>query len=129
MTKDEKLRYQGARWALDMIKSKGVDETIKDLEWRGVTMCPLKVSQHDIDDFVETAKRKCVLTVCCMAAAVLHDEFDFGQSRINKFVQRFNQKTECLTGDFTTWSGIKDALKEETGIDFLLPKELLEDDT
>lgn len=127
MSKEEKLRYEGAHWALDMIRTKGLEEAVKELEWRGVSMCPLKASQSDLDRFTEECKRNCILTVCCMAAAVLHDEFDFGQQRITKFVNRFNQKIECLTDDFTSWADIQATLKDETGIDFLLPEALTEE--
>lgn len=47
----------------------------------------------------------------------LKDEFGFGTKRINQFIKRFNDKTECLVDGYTTWAEQIQAIKEENGIE------------
>ena len=44
-------------------------------------------------------------------------EFDFGKQRCERYIKRFNQKTECLLDDMLKWKDVLDTVREEMGID------------
>ena len=57
-----------------------------------------------------------------MACATLHDEYGFGFDRMNRFIDRFNTKTECLVDNYVDWEDIQQTIKEETGLFIPLPQ-------
>ena len=47
----------------------------------------------------------------------IHDEFGFGKSRCERFLKRWNLKTDCLGSGLVTWGDNVQCIKEELGID------------
>lgn len=88
---------------------------------RGLTGCPIGVKKTDVDNFVNSTKDSILKTVTLLSAVTLRDEFDFGATRLTRFINRFNEKTECLLLDVVSWSEMAESMKEETGIEFPLP--------
>jgi hypothetical protein len=43
----------------------------------------------------------------------LRDEFDFGEKRCKRFLERFDSKTDFLLSGEVTWDDITDTLLEE----------------
>ena len=102
LSKEETARYSGAEWALRLVEERGLDAAKAELESRGIRGIPLGLKQTDIDKFCEEEKANTVVTVMLMAAVTLRDEYDFGQQRIDRFIKRFNSKTEALLGSMST---------------------------
>ena len=48
--------------------------------------------------------------------ATLHDEFGFGEKRIQRAIDRFNFKAECLADDYCSWDDYIQTIKDELGI-------------
>lgn len=123
LSKEELARHEGANWALNKIKAEGIQQLEEELKWRGVHGIPVHVSNADLANFSNEARENCIQTVCLLASAVLRDEFGFGKDRLNRFIERFNSKTDCLTMDFCNWYDYAQVLEEETGIHFNVPQE------
>lgn len=122
LSKEETARYSGAEWALRLVEDHGLEAARAELESRGIRNIPLGLKQSDIDKFCEEEKANTVVTVMLMAAVTLRDEYDFGPQRIDRFIKRFNSKTEALLGKYVDWQELRDTLKEETGLEIELPE-------
>lgn len=114
--KEELARREGMSYALKIAKEKGIDELEKDLKKRMAFDIPVRLSAKTLEEFSERVKNNVVDTFVILTAVTLHDEFGFGQKRVQQFIDRFTFKADCLNGDFTTWQEQIDILKEEIGI-------------
>lgn len=123
LSKEETARFSGAEWALRLCEEKGIEGCRKELEGRGLLGMPLRAKKSDVKEYVMYTKDTTLATVLMMACMVLHDEFDFGTVRLNRFIDRFQLKAECLTDDYVDWPDIQKTLEEETGIRLPLPDE------
>lgn len=52
--------------------------------------------------------------------ATLHDEFDFGAKRCQRFIERMNLKAECIVDDLATWDDFIGQIREELGIQIVI---------
>ena len=127
LSKEELARFQGAAWALRMVEEKGLEETQKELDRRGIRHLPLACVKSDIRKFEEYEKKNTLATVLMMACMTLHDEYGFGFDRMNRFIRRFNTKTECLVEGYVNWKDMQETIKAETGLVIPLPDEFMED--
>ncbi len=114
--KMHEYRMSGARWMLDYIKENGIEAAEKELRVRGAVFLPMEISTKQLDDMVDRVKMNTIDTMLILSAVTLRDTFDFGKTRIQRFVDRFNEKTECLVDDYCTWEDNIKVLEEETGI-------------
>lgn len=128
LSKEELARFQGAAWALRMVEENGLEAAQKDLEERGIRKLPLAVNKQDIRRFEEYEKRNTLATVLMMACVTLRDEYGFGFDRMNRFIRRFNTKTECLVEGFVNWKDLQQTILEETGILIPLSDEFMKEE-
>ena len=126
LSKEELARFSGAEWMVRFIKEKGIEAAEKELEMRGVRGIPLAVKEGDLIRFSTREKKNTIATMILMACMTLRDEFGFGFDRMNRFIERFNKKTECLVGKYVSWKDIQETIREETGLLIPLPDEFLE---
>lgn len=126
ISKEEAARFSGADWMIRYAKEHGLEAAEKELEMRGVRHLPLGVKESDLVNFSNREKKNTIATMILMACATLHDEFGFGYDRMNRFIDRFNLKTECLVDDYVSWEDLQQTLAEEIGIKIYLPKEFLD---
>lgn len=126
LSKEELARFSGAEWMVRYIKEKGIEAAEKELEMRGIRGIPLAVKEGDLVRFSTREKKNTIATMILMACMTLRDEFGFGFDRMNRFIDRFNKKTECLVGKYVSWKDIQETIKEETGLLIPLPDEFLE---
>ncbi|MBR4300060.1 MAG: hypothetical protein IKT59_10165 [Bacteroidales bacterium] len=126
LSKEELARFSGAEWMVRYIKEKGIEAAEKELEMRGVRGIPLAVKEGDLVRFSTREKKNTIATMILMACMTLRDEFGFGFDRMNRFIDRFNKKTECLVGKYVSWKDIQETIREETGLLIPLPDEFLE---
>ena len=114
--KMHEYRMSGARWMLDYIKENSIEAAEKELKVRGAVFFPMEISTKQLDDMVDRVKMNTLDTVLILSALTLRDAFDFGEKRIQRFIDKFNEKTECLVDDYCTWEDNIKMLEEETGI-------------
>lgn len=122
ISKEERLRLEGMAQAYRIVQAKGIEGLKQDIEMRKATGIPVGVSPSAIDESIRRIKENAVDTVRILAAMTLRDRFDFGKTRLERFVESFNLKTECLEENYVTWEDMTKTLKEETGITFEIRK-------
>lgn len=117
LRKEEIAKREGMAYALRVAKQHGVEGLEKDLKMRNCHNIPVGVSKKQLADFSHTVKTKMVHYMIILIAVTLHDEFGFGQKRVQKAIDRFMLKCACLDEDYTTWEEQIQILKEELGIE------------
>lgn len=122
LSKEELARFSGAEWLLRLVKDKGLEEAERELTQRNVRGIPLKVIKSDLDRMYERERTNLTMCMILISAAVLHDEFEFDVDNLNKFIHRFNLKSECICKDYVSWKDLQQIIKEETGILIPLPE-------
>ena len=70
--------------------------------------------KHEVQKDVEG---KVISAVYAAFLISLHDEFDFGPVRSNRLLERVNKQYDAIMQDYCTVEDIKQAVKDETGID------------
>lgn len=125
VSKEELQRYGGAQWFERMANELGIDKASEELNGRISFGVPLQVKQSDLNECVERIKRNTIKTMLCMAAMVLHDEFDFEQKELTQFSKRFNDKVDVLNYSLAEWADYQQILKDETGIEFTLTDDIV----
>lgn len=113
---EEKARREGMSYALRIAKEKGIEELEKDLNMRKVVDLPIPVSKKALEECIDNIKNNTVDTFVILMIATLHDEFGFGEKRIQRAIDRFNFKAECLAEDYCSWDDYIQTIKDELGI-------------
>lgn len=119
-SKEEQARREVMSYALRYAKEHGLEALEQDLKKRGAYNIPIRISDKELKEFTDNAKMMLLDTVLILSSMTLHDEFGFGKERLSRFIDRFNQKAECIGEDYTSWQDQIDTLKEECGIEFQL---------
>lgn len=115
--KEEQARREGMAYALRIAKEKGIDALEEDLKMRNAIGLPVGVDRKTLNQFTENVKFNTVDTMVILMAVTLHDEFGFGEKRVQRAIDRFMFKANCLDEDYTTWQEQIEILKEELGIE------------
>ena len=71
---------------------------------------PVGVDRKALNQFTENVKFNTVDTMVILMAVTLHDEFGFGEKRVQRAIDRFMFKANCLQEQI-------EILKEELGIE------------
>lgn len=115
--KEEQARREGMAYALRIAKEKGIYALEEDLKMRNAIGLPVGVDRKALNQFTENVKFNTVDTMVILMAVTLHDEFGFGEKRVQRAIDRFMFKANCLDEDYTTWQEQIEILKEELGIE------------
>lgn len=116
--KEELARREGMSYALRYAREHGLDALEEDLKRRAAYDIPVRISQKELQEFTNNAKRMILDTVLILTSVTLHDEFGFGRKRLEQFIKRFNFKAECIGEDYTNWQDQIEILKEECGLEY-----------
>ena len=120
INKEEQARREGMSYALKIAKEQGIEALEKDLKMRNAIGLPIPVSQKVLDEFTENVKLQMYDSTMVLWAVTLRDELGFGEKRIQKVLDRFNNKVQCLAGDYTTWAEQIEIIKEECNIELTI---------
>ena len=118
ITKEYKIEMQAMSKALKIAKEKGIDALEEELKMRGATKMPMTVSAARGKAWMEHVSDTVVETVMLMSVSVLRDEFLFGEKRINRFLDRYAEKTDCMAHGYVNWEDLQEEMKEKLGMDF-----------
>lgn len=119
LSKETQWRNEGMAYALSIAKESGVDALEDELKMRGIADVPIRVNKQKTQEFCDNVKLNVVNHVLLLALVTLRDEFSFGEKRLKQFQARFNDKAECVAGDWTTWEEQVKVLTEEVGIEYV----------
>lgn len=125
LSKEEVARFSGADWALRIAEAEGVEGLRKELERRNILQIPLKASKADVEEAVNKIKQNVMATVLLMSCSALRDEFGFGYTRMNRFLERYTLKAKCLVDKYVYWKDLYQTILDETGIEIKLPDEFM----
>jgi len=125
VTKEQLARLEGMKYAYEFVKNHSVEELKKEIDFRGATNLPFSISKQSVIDFEEETKQRIISTVMLMSVLVLREEFGFGEKRIDKFSNKFEENSnQLLTGDLT-WRDTYEAMVEEVGFRLNIDDEIL----
>ena len=109
-------RNEGMLYAYNYAKEHGLDALEKEIKFRRITNLPIPVDKKAVDKFILNVKNQTTDTFMVLLAATLHDEFGFGEKRVQRAIDRFNFKAECLGDEYVTWQDMIENIKEELNI-------------
>lgn len=119
MAKDDLFRgrLDGMFYAYAKIKDEGLDKFAEELQYRSKRGVQLVNTRKDQRKFEQEVIDKLQDAIMIFAIAVLVDEFDFGKEEVNRFLDRLQVKSECISDKYLTWEEQKQIIKDEIGVD------------
>ena len=109
-------RARGLELALDIVKKDGIEALEKEVQVRGRTGINSPVSLKDLTVALPPLRRLIQEAYTVLVIETLHTELGFGSKRVNKFMERFYLKQECLVDGVVEWQDYIDAMNDELGI-------------
>lgn len=117
-------RNDGLAMALRIVESDGIEGLRKEIKFRGVAGIHTALAKKELDQASKQIKEMTLDTMIVLAVATLHDEFDFGQKRCQRFMDRLELKAGCLIDDLATWPDYIKAIKDEIGLELSIRENL-----
>lgn len=117
VSKYEAARRDGMAYAYKIVQEKGIEGLEQELRFRNITHAPLGMEKETIDAFVARCKTAIFSSMTCLTLMILRDEWGFGRTRGDRFMEQFNNKAECLFKDYVSWEDFRETIMEEMGID------------
>ena len=117
-------RNDGLAMALRIVESDGIEGLRREIKFRGVTGIHTALAKKELDQASKQIKEMTLDTMIVLAVATLHDEFDFGQKRCQRFMDRLELKAGCLIDDLATWPDYIKAIKDEIGLELSIRENL-----
>lgn len=117
-------RNDGLAMALRIAEEDGIEGLRKEIKFRGVTGIHTTLAKKELDQASKQIKEMTLDTMIVLAVATLHDEFDFGQKRCQRFMDRLELKAGCLIDDLATWTDYIKAIKDEIGLELSIRENL-----
>lgn len=117
-------RNDGLAMALRIVESDGIEGLRKEIKFRGVTGIHTTLAKKELDQASKQIKEMTLDTMIVLAVATLHDEFDFGQKRCQRFMDRLELKAGCLIDNLATWPDYIKAIKDEIGLELSIRENL-----
>lgn len=117
-------RNDGLAMALRIVESDGIEGLRREIKFRGVTGIHTTLAKKELDQASKQIKEMTLDTMIVLAVATLHDEFDFGQKRCQRFMDRLELKAGCLIDNLATWPDYIKAIKDEIGLELSIRENL-----
>ena len=117
MTDYQAGREDGLLLAERLVKEGGLERLQEEIKYRGITGVHTQLAKKEIEKASEVIKMTTVDTILLLALSTVRDEFGFGEKRMQRLINRMEQKATCLIGDMATWEDFRETIKEETGIE------------
>lgn len=106
----------------------GGPQALKDqIKVRGIISEPIPWKAADLDRLLETIKQLASASLRVAIIAVLHDQFGFGQKRVQKFNDAYSKFLDYLDRGWISWFDITERLRKELDLN-LEDSEWLHDD-
>ena len=119
-----RCRNDGLAMALRIAEEDGIEGLRREIKFRGVTGIHTALAKKELDQASKQIKEMTLDTMIVLAVATLHDEFDFGQKRCQRFMDRLELKAGCLIDDLATWPDYIKAIKDEIGLELSIRENL-----
>ena len=109
-------RNEGMQFALRIAKERGIEALENEAKFRQVTNLPSDIKMESARKAFTQIRENTADLVMAMTLATLRDEFGFGAKRLQRYIERFEGKMDCINDDYVTWVDIVDNIEEETGV-------------
>lgn len=109
-------RNDGLAMALTIAERDGIPALREEIRFRGVTNIHTSIAKKELNAASQKIKEMTLDTMLVLAVATLHDEFDFGAKRCQRFIDRMVKKADCMLDDMVTWEDYITAIEAEMGI-------------
>lgn len=116
MREYERGREDGLTLALRIVKDGGVPALEKEIRFRGATGIHTSLASKDLDKAADQIKRITRDCFIVLSVAALHDAFGFGQVRVQRFINKFNEGADYLDYGLATWQDYIDGIKEQLNL-------------
>ena len=120
-TENNRGRMQGLEMSLRMLKAAGdkfgASIIQEEIDKRGRVAVQTAATTKELEQATMPIKLCMYESFLCQTLMVLHDEFGFGQTRCNRFFDRWKLKEDCLQDGLVTWKDHVDAIKKELDIE------------
>ena len=120
----QKGRNDGLMLAAKIVEQGGAEALAEEMRIRGITGIHTGLAVKELDEAMNPIKDLTIQTVLTMSVATLRDEYGFGKERLQRFIDRFFDKTGCLAGGWVTWNALVEEIEKETGIQ--IPRDWME---
>ena len=81
-------RNDGLAMAMTIAEREGIPALREEIRFRGVTNIHTSIAKKELNEASQKIKEMTLDTMLVLAVATLHDEFDFGTKRCQRFIDR-----------------------------------------
>ena len=117
LDKFDEARIGGMQYAINLVKTKGIEEAEKEVKFRCSYNIPVGLKQDELDSFSTDVKHQMFDTMKVVASMSLRDTFGFGASRLKRFWQSFEELCESTIKDYATFQDFIDTINHECNAD------------
>lgn len=118
MSKIEQARWDGFNRACRVAKEQGVDGLLEEQKKRGVQNISVALEPNALMQAAESVGRNAIWLAINTSCLVLRDKFDFGHTRIQRFLTEYVEVTDSVDKKLLSYEDAENVIREETGIDF-----------
>ena len=113
----QKGRNDGLMLAKRIVDEGGAEALAEEMRIRGVTGISMNLTLREVEEALNPIKDMTIRTLLAMSVATLRDEYGFGKERLQRYIDRFMDKTDCLAAGWVTWKDLCETIEKETGIE------------
>ena len=120
--KEDRIWSEGFGRAYRIMCEGGEEALHKEARFRSITGFESRLTLTELDQATagEHIKDLTYRTIRLAMLAVLHDEFGFGQKRLQRVMVQFDKLAQYLDRGWCFWADLEQELKEQTGIEALI---------
>lgn len=109
-------REDGLDLALRIVQEGGIPALVDEMRYRNVTGINTSLAKKDLEKALKIIKKDCYDIMLTLCIAALHDEFRFGEVRLQRFLDMLDKGADFMQDDLATLLDYKKAIEEEIGL-------------
>lgn len=121
MREYERGREDGLDLALRIVRQGGLEALEKECRFRNITGIHTSLAVKDLDKASEKIKEVIADCYVVLSLAVLHDVFQFGEVRCQRFRNGLDKAADYINDGLAEWIDYVNSIKEEMGIELKEP--------
>lgn len=121
MREYERGREDGLDLARRIVREDGLEALEKECRFRNITGIHTSLAVKDLDKASEKIKEVIADCYVVLSLAVLHDVFQFGEVRCQRFRNGLDKAADYINDGLAEWVDYVNSIKEEMGIELKEP--------
>lgn len=115
-------RNEGMDFALRIVEKDGIEGLRREIQYRHIEGISVNLRKKDIEEMKLKITCRVVDLIGVITCLTLHDEFEFGRIRCERFLERLYLKVRCLVepdteGEAPTLEDYIKLAKDEIGLE------------